>query len=391
MTALTYSSLNFGTLAVLPYAPSGDAQETLEFYTDVLASHTAENETRSQMRAIPRHTIQYTYDLQYLLTQGVFNVGYSWIRNNWAVPFWTEAQQFTGTVGQTVYPLDTTVHDIRAGGMMLLYSLAKSWQIVEVSAVTATTVTATASTLKGLLFAVPIRVGYIDGSISMNPTGYKSSAQLTFNINDVLTGLGTTAPAQYNGLDLYTDPYLIGDGDTGQTSISMQDNQVEFSVGNIAHSTPWKGSQYSKQYEYDGLGASDIRFIKDFFYRRAGKMKAFVAPTFESNLRKVSTGNVASVFKFYDDGYLSLLGTTRKTIAFCLDDGTWQLRQASSPMDVGSGVSQVNLDSALNVDASRIVYVSYAGTNRLDTDRLELNHKTAGYFTSSYQVLELTP
>lgn len=391
MGILTYNSTNFGNLAILPYAPMGQAQETLEFFTDVLTAYTAENESRFMMRAIPRQTIEYTYDLRYIMSQGVFNFGYNWLRGNWAVPFWTEAQQFTGTVGQTTYELDTTLHDIRAGGMLMLYDMAGNWQVLEVSAITASTVTATASTLKGMLFAVPVRNGYIDGDITLSPSGYESSAKIAFNINDVLTGLGTTAPTQYSGLDLYTDPYLVGDGNTGATSLTRQETNSDYSVGNISHSTPWNAPRYAKQYEYDGVGVADLRYIKDFFYRRAGKMKSFISPSFESNLRKSSTGNITTAFKFFDDGYVSQLSAVRKTFAFELDDGTWLMRKVTAPTDLGGGLAQVTLDSALNVDASRIMCVSYAGTNRLDTDRLEINHLTAGHFTSSYQVLELIP
>lgn len=389
MTTLTYNSPTYGELAIIPYPVDVGAKESILFFTDVLQSYTAENEDRGLMRAIPRQSLAYTYSLRYLLTMGVFNVAASWIRKNWAIPFWTEAQPVTSTLGQTVFAADTLVHDLRVGGMVLLYGWDQNWQVAEITAASSASVTTSVgATVAGQIFMVPVRRGFISGDLEFSPTGADSSVKFNYYIDDVLTGLGATVPDQYAGQDLYLFPYEVSD--QGSTTVSMLDNQVEFDVGNIAHRSTWKTSQYGKKYYRTGKGAADIRALKEFFYRRAGRYRPFVAPSFESNLRKASTGNVASTFKFKDDGFVELMASLRTMIAFGLDDDSWVMRNITGAVSLGGGESQITLDSPLGIDAGRILTASYVGLNRLDTDTLDISHQNGGYFTTSYQVLELT-
>lgn len=391
MSILMYNSVTYGSFAIIPYPVDIGAKESIEFFTDTLVSYTAENEERAQMRAIPRHSIQYTYSLQYLLTMGVFNTSYSWLRNNWLIPFWTEAQRVSVTSGDSVFVADTLVHDLRIGGMLLLYSWDQKWQVLEITGVSPTTVTtSSAATFGGQIYLIPVRRGWLSGDIAFTPTGADNTAKMTFEIDDVLTGLGVTVPTQYNSYDLCTDPYEITDS-SGDTTVTMQEDQVEYDFGNIAHRTPWLNPQYAKQYKFTGTGAWDIRGIKEFFYRRAGRFRGFMAPSFESNLRKTSTGDLTTLFKFKDDGYTSQVYSRKKFLGFQLDDGSWLMRKAIGFVDLGGGESQVTLDASLGVNAGRILMASYAGLNRLDTDVLQLSHQNAGYFTTSYQVLEISP
>lgn len=388
MKSLMASTVSHGSLALLPYPIQTGAKETLEFYTDINASATNETEDRSQMRAIPRQSYAYVYDLPYLQTMGVFNAVSKALRAAWAVPEWSVAQAVTVVPGQIALPVDTLVHDFRVGSLALLYSLTGLWELVEVSALTSVSITVPATTLTGLIYVIPVRVGYVSAQTQLRPSGYDGAIKLTFNIDDVLAGLTETVP-QLNGLDLYTDPYLI-DG-TGTTTISQEDEQVEYGTGNIAHATPWARSQYGANVRRDGLGAADLWAMKQFFYRRAGKFRPFYQPTFESNLRKASTGTVGSTFKFWDDGYVSLLSDVRTRLGFQLRDDSWLIRNASAAIDLGGGQGQVTLGAPLSIPASQIRLVSFVGQSRLDTDRLEISHQGNGYFTTAYNILEITP
>lgn len=388
MKSLMVSTTSHGNLALLPYLVQTGSKEVLEFLTDVNASATNEVEVRDQMRAIPRQTYTYTYDLAYLKTMGVANAVSAAIRSSWAVPEWAAAQSVVVASGQTVVNVDTAIHDLRVGSLAMLYSLAGTWELVEVASLTGTSITVPATSLNGLIYVVPVRIGYISGQSKFAPTGFDSQMKLVFNIDDVLTGLTETA-SQLNGLDLYTDPYLI-DG-SGATTISQDDVQVEYGTGNIDHSTSWARSQYGYNAQRDGLGPSDLWKLKQFFYRRAGKYRPFYQPTFESNLRKASTGTVASTFKFWDDGYVALLSSVRTRLGFKLRDGSWLIRNASAAVDLGADQGQVTLSAPLNVPASQIQLVSFVGQNRLDTDRLEITHQGNGYFTTAYNVLEIAP
>lgn len=387
MDILKITIAPYGDLFIIPYAPNNSGGDALEFFTDVLNSYTNEAEVRAQMRAIPREELIYPYGFQYEKMMGTFNAVTAGIRARWAIPLWFEAQQVTVATGVAAIALDTDYHDFRAGGLAMVYTTRGTWQVLKVATAVAGVLTlATAPTVGGKAFVMPVRLGWVSGQAAFKPTGYKNSTKLTYQVDDVRTGLTDAAP-QYNGYDLYTDPYII-DG-AGAGTVTRQDDQVEFSTGNIARSTPWKASEYGKMYGYVGTTPKELYDLKCFFYRRAGKFREFISPSFESNLRKASVGAVVSTFKIVDDGYASLMHHPGKLVGFGLDDGTWQIRAVNTVAVLGAGQSQLNLATPLNVDASRIRVVSYAGRNRLDTDRLEITLEPGGYSHAGFQVLEL--
>lgn len=386
MANLILNTELFGSVGIIPYPVSPGASEILEYSTDVLASYTAKSEERNCMRALPRHNYQYVYKAGSNYMQAIFNALSSNIRGKWLIPLWFEVQEATATVGQTVFPVDTTIHDIRANSYVLIFSDVESWQVAKVSAVTNSSITCEASTLQGLIYIVPLRYGFISGQSNLAPNGYQNEIKARFEIEDVLSGIAAV-PAQLNGKDFYTTPYLIADA--GDSQIYMEEDQTQFEVGGINSSTPWLASRYGKTYLWDDNGQQALRALKAYFYRRQGRFRSFLSPSFEPNLRSASAGIVGTIFKFYDEGYTDNLFATKKLLGFKLNDGTWLTRTASNAIHLGNGLDQLTLSSALNVDANKISYVSFISENRLDTDRLEINLDIFDRFKANASVMEI--
>lgn len=388
MNDLIFNSDLYGKVALIPYPVQAGSSETLGFDTDILTSYTAQFEQRSKMRAIPRQSFTYAYDCGYDFMQKIYNAIYANIRGKWLIPLWFELQPITATVGQTSLAVDTSVHDIRANTYVLVYSNFKTWQVVKVSSITATTATVAALTIAGFAYVVPLRVGWFSAQSNMLPTGFANLIKGVFVVDDVLTGLTETVP-QLNGLDFYSTPYLIDK--SGSTQVFWDEDQSDFTTGNIAHSTAWANARYQKSYMFQDNGQAALRAFKNYFYRRAGKYRAFMSPTFEANLRSASSGIVGTTYKFFDDGYAANLYSLRKIVGFMLTDGTWQTRNILSVADLGDGTAQVVLDSALNIDANLISYCSFVAQNRLDADQISISFESFDMYRASINVMEITP
>jgi hypothetical protein len=379
----------YGDLFIVPKPPNDSGSMSLEFYTDAPASYTNQTELRSQMRALPRQAYTYEYDLPYVEVMAAWNTFFAGLRGQWAIPLWFEAQAVVSAAGQTVFLADTTVHDIRPNTLALLFDVRGNWELHTVSAIAAGVVTITGPTaLVGRAWLMGVRIGYVSGKAPFKPTGRDNSVKVIYNVNDndVLTGLTDAAP-QFNGVDLYTAPYEIDGNATG--TIDQQYDEVEFSVGGVAHATPWVQAQYTTNQGWRGFSVADLRAFCQWFYRRAGKFRAYYAPTFESNLRKASTGAVTTAFKVYDDNYLALVYPTCKVVAFGMRDGTWLLRNVTAAVSLGDGTTQLTLDTSLARNAVDVMVVSYVRPRRLDTDRVEINLRPAGYSYTSYNVVEV--
>lgn len=387
MSDLIFTSSLYGTVGAIPYAPRNGATESLEFFSDVLQSYTNEAEERAQLRALPRNYFEYQHDASFQYQQEIYNAVRANIRGTWLIPLWFEYQTTTAALAQTVFAVDTLLHDLRADSHALLFKSICEWQVVTIAAITDTTIeTVEECTLQGRVYVIPFRVGKLSGNAGGSINGYGSTFKLQYYVQDVLRGL-TEAPTQYNGHDFYSIPYLIEN--SASVNILQAENQVEYSVGDIASDTSWARSMYGREQKYDGQGMAEFRAFKNYFYRRAGRFRDFYSPTFESNLLNKSTGTVASTFKFKDEGYVDRLFAHMKRIGFRLADGTWQVRNATAAANIGGGEGQMTLDSPLNVPAKDIELVSFVTLNRLDTDRVDITLGQNQYFSSSAAVVEI--
>lgn len=384
---LIINSPLYGSVGVIPYPVRDGATEALEFYTDVIQSMTNEAEERAKLRALPRQMLKYQLAASFGYQQEISNALKANLRGRWLVPMWFEAQRMYGVVGQQTYPVDTVNHDIRPSTHALIFKSICEWQIVQVYEIGADYMFADPSHISGDMYVIPLRVGKLSGNVNGAPTGYNNAFQLQYWIEDVLSGLDLVPP-QYNGQDFYDTPYLM-EGGNGSTRVEWDEQQNDFVVGSIASYTDWKWSAYSRSYAFDGAGPLEYSNLKRWFYRRAGKLRGFYSPTFESDLQKRQTGTITNTFRFKDEGYADSLFNTLKRVGFRLHNGTWQVRTVIAVASAGAGLSQITLSSPLNVNASDVELASFVLYNRLNTDRLEISLGQNGRFTSSASVIEI--
>lgn len=388
MANLIVNSSIYGQVGIIPYPVRDGATEALEFFTDVAPSYTNQVEERAQMRAIPRQYFQYAHDASFDYMQEIYNAVRANIRGDWLIPIWFEAQAVTAALGQQLFAVDTLLHDLRANSHAVIFKSICEWQVVEIASIAAASITTVEEcALQGRAYVIPLRVGKLAGNVNASPTGYNNKFELQYYVQDVLEGLTETV-TQYNGKDFYSVPYLMQGA--GSVQIVQAEQQSDFSVGGIFSETPWLFSQYTKEYRFEGQGASEYRALKNWFYRRGGRFREFYSPSFESNLQNISTGTVGSTFRFKDEGYTDNLFSNIKRVGFRLANGTWQVRTVTGAANLGGGESQISLNSPLNVPAKDIELASFVSLNRLDTDRIDIRLGQNGTFKSAAAVMELS-
>lgn len=376
----------FGDLALLEFQPEAPAGESLEFLTDIMESRDG-GEQRLQLRSMPRQIISYVFPLQSWNNACSFNTSYGAIGKKWAVPIWSEVQ-YVGTILDNAVTItcNTTLYDIRANSLALLYSGEKSWQVVEIGTITATYVNITSDIdYMANCYLIPIRLGWIEGSLSSSTNGYNKKTNVTFEIEDNLA-ITPSAPTQYLGDDIYYTPPLLSNGSLTRT-IQVQMEKMDGELGIIKRQFPWLNAKYGSGYNTITINRTEYMDYKNFLYRRAGKFRRFWMPTFEQNLRLVSTGTITTTIIIEGDDFNSY--TFRPNIAI-LANGVWYPRIVSNPIAQPLNRVQLTLNTALNLPASQITNICYLGLNRLNTDRIEMQW-SEGVMESNINILELTP
>lgn len=379
----------FGELAILPQQAEAPIRETLEFLTNVILSHNGK-EQRLSLRSKARQSFEYTIPLQAWHTAAAFNTEYGAISKRWAVPIWTEGQ-YVGTVAQNAAAIacNTDLHDLRDNSLAMLYAGCNQWRIIEISTVTPgqISIANNFASISGA-WLIPVRIGHIEGTIDKPTNGYNSKTKVRFEIEDNFE-FAAAEPEQYLTNDIYYDSGFLN-GASLSRSFEKRVDVNDFSLGPVERRSPWLNTRVGTPYRVIADNLTEVRNYKDFLFRRAGKFRAFWRPSFEVNLRVVNTGVIGATLVVESDSFLDY-AIDRTNIAVQTTAGAWLNRTISNPIQIDAARIQLTLSAALNIRTDEIARVCYLGLHRLDTDRIEFEHKGGGVVESEVRVLELNP
>lgn len=378
-------------VVVFPYLSNDSTKETLEWKTQVLQSNNS-TEQRIQLRKHPRQSIEAEYPIDQSQMQRAENLLAGWVTSVWGVPAWHEAQQVANlSSGASVIVVDTTKSDYRVGGTLLIWENAGKSTTAKIGTITSTQLNLSKPITSDFTkpWVTPLRLGrFAGGQAARKSNGFNASVRATFNITDNLAlGLGT-APTQYLGEDLYTGD-VLKNGEFINDSIIGRVDIVDY--GGIVNSfAPWTANKRRRPFRIIAQGMTEVRDFKTFLSRRRGKLKPFWMSTNESNMIVKSVGTITSLITIQDDGYFTY-GQSRNHILIKTKSGTTFARAIIAATDIGSGQSIIQLDSAINIDASLILMISFLGLYRLDSDRVELEWGQQYTITATVPLIEVRP
>jgi len=368
------------------------AMETLTWMSQVIVANDG-TEQRVRLRKAPRTNFECMYPIPQSEMRQVQNRVYGWYPRRWAVPLWSEAQ-YVGDIasGATSVTLPSMYTDMRADTNIYIYQSNAINTSVEILSVVGNVVTFKKPLPQAFLraYVMPVRIGRITTNANRATSGFNAKLQMEYEISDNIDLGAGTAPPQFLGEDIYFNPSLFGADGTVEDQLYARVDTVDYETGTTASFSPWKYMHTRRPFRYVLQGLQEIWEFRQWLHRRAGRVKPFWIPTFESDLRLIYTGQIINVFNVAEDDY-ALFAGKRNHIAIQLQDGSWITRTIVSASTIGNGLTNIVVDTALNMNASNIKMISFLGLKRLDSDRIELEWGNNRTVQTTIPVVELNP
>lgn len=380
-------------IVLLPVTFRSRVKETILFKTDILNSYNG-TEQRIKVRLNPRHRLAIRAYLDSNERFRVENLIYGWRNRIWAIPMWIEARYATApiTQGDTTINVSTLYGDFRVGSLAIIWGGPRSYDVFQISAKTDTSIDLDRGVNANYdnPIIMPIRSARMIKDPTRYTTGHDAILETIVEVTDNLVTPAAASSIQYNGLDtFFMEPLQTGtDGapDKYEHRIDLMDN----TSGVVELFSPWNYLRVKREFELILEGAQEIWETRAWLYRRAGRLVPFYMPTYENNLRLLSTGFITDSFEVAEDDF-STQSSARKTIAFKLTNGTYEFRTIANADINIAGNTSITLTTSINVDASIISEINYFGMKRLSSDNIEIDWMPNNVASVTLPITELSP
>lgn len=408
MTQITTSK--YGVVSIIPFQPIAPMGERLEHLTDIMQSIDG-SEARVPLRSKPRLTYTYDFPAKLFDTPALENMIYKSIRKKFAVPVWQQVARIdlAGVITGSTFGLDVLklVDDKKVDsfdyipeGLALIYArnnLGKYvWEVVTVSGINIVdnTVLLTGEVAGNFtgqhVHLMPLRIGFVLDNVTRKSKGISSLYSISFEIIDN-PPIFASAPAQYKGLDLYTEVGLQTSGGGIQRDTFAEVDRVDLDLGPVFNRTQWTHSRTSFTYRQVFENADEVKAWKTRFQRHSGKAREFWQPSFDINIRIKSIGVGGTTADIHSDDY-GLYGMTHKHLAFRMMDGSTVVREVTGASAIDGTTTRITFNTPLaGIQLTSIYVVSYLSIYRLDGDSLEINWIGGNKAEMAIRMVEIAP
>lgn len=379
-------------IVLLPVTYRDKVKETLMFKTNVLNSYNG-TEQRVMVRQNPRHRLSIKAYLNKEDRFRVENLIYGWRNRIWAIPMWPDARRADPiTVNDMTIYLDTTYADFRVDYLAVIWESSRKFDVFQIASKTDTSLTLDrgVNDTYDNPIVMPVRSARMVKDPRRKTTGYDATLETILEVTDNLAYPAAASAIQFNGEDtFFMEPLqTTNDGapDTYQHRIDLMDN----TTGVIEQFSPWNFIRINREFELILEGSRDIWEMREWLYRRAGKLRPFYMPTYENNLRLISTGTILDSFVVEEDAY-STQSTARNHIAVLLTDGSYLFRTIIASEINVDGNTDITIDSPLGVQADEIDEINYFGLKRLTSDNIDITWMPNNVVSIVLPITELEP
>lgn len=374
--------------AFLPLWPGVPLGETIAWLNDVQVFEDGSEEAE-RLRVSPRHQYRMECYVPHVYQPLVVNTLWGARASQWVVPVWSQVQNLGAVAaGELTLAVSTIYSEYRPASLLLLWQSPSVWQVIGIHEVEAAVLTLSGPTEAfDDAWVMPVRRGFLEGDPGRAFNGRTSRVTLTFNIEDNAQ-LVVAAPEQYLGNDIYYERGLLDGGSTNE-AITTSFELVDEALGLVQYGTPWINSRPARQHRMMGDGAEEAWGIREWLHRRAGRLNSFWQPSFETDMRVLSTGALTTALLVATDDYLRW-AQGRSHIAVETAAG-WLPRAVETAVETAPGVTQLTLSSSLAINASAILQVCFLGRRRLNSDRVEINWIGGTACSVTVPVLDIAP
>jgi len=390
---LKIQSTLFGELALIPNQPEKPVKEVLEWLTDIITSNDG-SEERLKKRSTPRRFFSYKIPLQHDKKASIENAIYGAIDKNAAIPIWTEAIEIEAIVPllKLIGSQSTLFTSLKANSIAISLAPNGDWEFLEIESVEDFHVILSdsipASVEAGHLL-IPLSVSKIVGNVKNSTNGLNSFLNFTFRVDDGLKSVDEIAPSSFLTYDVYNKAGLTKGGFL-DNAFEKRRNLIDFKLGDIEEYSPWNDTRISKPYDFLLEDLSDVFDFKGFLQRRSGRFRGFWLPSFENDLRLLSSGLVETSF-IVENSEIFDYGSSRLHISALDSSGVWHNRTITNITELSETQVQIEIDTSFNLQSSDFVLISYLGFNRFNADRIEFSWIGNAVSKVNLGILEINP
>jgi hypothetical protein len=382
--------LNVTRVQAFVWTPLVPLTETLEWKTDIMTGADKSDEQRMSIRPAPRQGVQfriYSNDEQDLAKKKTLI--HNWLKRLWAFPVWWEKELHTTTIssGATSITMDTTDADWRDDSLGLILVDENSWEIIQIDAVSPTSLTLTSavqSTWTGAKLIMPLRFMFTNAPVTSEkfPDGYAYiSLDLLCNENIVLTTY--SAPTTYQGRTVLTAAtYVKPNVEVIHDPLTIRS---DYGLGSFRLSSDSEFNLTTQAHHFQNYTKSETWEFREFLHSLYGRRTPVYIPTFQEDLRiSRNVGSGDTNIYIENIGLHEYVGVNnmRRDLAFVFPDGTLLLRRITNTSEVSVTEETVTIDSNLGqAVAVGDCEISFLDLYRLASDKVEIEWIEPNYNT----------
>ncbi len=380
-------------IALISAEPELPVEEILGFATDIIEPLDGGPEQRICIRKRPRQKFALNYVLDGTERQRMQAMLFGWQPAVFAIPLWHEAIQLAANaaaLATTVTTGSTADTDFRVGGLAVVYETATKFDVVQVTAVGATSISFTGSPLIFSYTAghpvrvMPVRLAVLENNPSHSrPPVNAEFFTLQFRVTDNDTGAVTGSTSGWNtylGKVLLDDCNIATDnsGEMRQR-VSVIDNET----GLVHTDTRWAFHHRSHIKGFRAGTRAEILKLRKLLMAFNGKQKSFYIPTFHDDLTvQVALTIGSNLMRIEHIGYGRFIDARepKKTFRITFTDGTSLVRVIQSSSEIDADTEELTLDTTwpANRALNTIRRVEFYEKVRFDTDEFRLEYPRVG-------------
>lgn len=379
-------------ITTFPYIFQPTMQETLAWNTQIFTSING-TEQRVKLRDKPRQSFSGDISLISNEISRASNLFYANRHRSWAVPIWSESVGGVSVSANDItINLDTRYSDFRANSLGIIWLNSRTFDIVEISAVTSTSITLARAVgrVYGSAIIAPVRTCDMISNPTRNSTGHNGGIQYAFEVIDNAELAAQASAQQFNNTDVFLEePLLAGDAVNDQYIRAI--NTVGFNTGIVSRNSYWSNTKIDRQFNLLLEGLENIWSFRLWLHRRSGRLRPFYMPSFENDLRLIQdTGALTTSLEVRSDS-ISNFVDSRDNIAIRTTSNNWLFRAVNTYQVNAEGNTTVTFSAPLNIDASEVDVVSFMGLKRLNSDNITLNWIGNDVVETTIPILEIEP
>jgi hypothetical protein len=371
---------------------SREIRETLTWATDVMPAYDG-SEQRAGLRTYPRQGYEFTFTVTGRDRRECENSIYGWGGRVWALPLWADGVILQSAIsgGVTNIAADTVGRQFREGGLAILLTPARVFEVIEIETVNEDSIDLVRPlggdwpATSALYPAISARLG--DQSSISRFTGDAGYGIALFTGVDPAPYEAATEAATYRGYPVmpYAPEWSIDPTNEFARKMAILDTQT----GPRAYDDESGLASQSPSYRWICASRAEIDDLRKFFYARKGKLKSIWVPSWVDDLIVVVTIGAASTnIDVEYIGYDQLVGADdsgRRDLRIELTDGQIFYRRVTGSSVIDDETERLSISTALGTEVliSEIRQVSFMSLMRLESDQVEFTYWTGDSMEST--------